>query len=89
VAPPSIFNAYSASKAWEDGWGDPAPPEPPPLPISEHDAIAVESALLTLPSRTMRLLRNHFAFAAYYPREEIDASCRLLQDAIEERPSWE
>lgn len=82
VAPPSIYAAYSARKAWEPAWGDPSPPEAPPMPVNEADAQEIESALLRLSRRTMLLLRNHYAFDAHYPREQVDAACRALEDAI-------
>ena len=77
------YALYNARKAWEDGWGDPGPPEPPLMPVDEADALQIESALLNIQHNYRQVLKGEYAEARYYTREVLDIACRALVDRLD------
>lgn len=72
-----------SGNARDYGWGDPTPPEAPPVPIDEKDAARIDRLLMRLAWKHRRILIRHFAHRDRQRQEDVDHACVRLYELMQ------
>jgi hypothetical protein len=82
VQPPPWAESWIPNLAWDSGWGDPVPLDPPAPEIHEADAVRVDKAIMLLAIAHVLTLKRHYINHRRQPREVVDAAIRALGDVL-------
>lgn len=69
-------------KAWDSGWGDPVPLDPPSPPVDERAAEFMDRLLMRLANDHLLVIKRHFINNQRQEKERLDAACRALGDLL-------
>jgi hypothetical protein len=80
VQPPPWAEQWIPHKAWDSGWGDPVPLDPPSDAIDERLAEWTDKLLMKLPIAHLLTIKRHYINHKRQDKEKLAAAIRAFGD---------
>jgi hypothetical protein len=80
VQPPPWAEQWIPHKAWDSGWGDPIPLDPPSDSVDELLAEWTDKLLMKLPVAHLLTIKRHYINHRRQEKDKLDAAIRAFGD---------